>query len=119
MAEKKKAEGGKPLTLDDLKKVGLGHLRLDPTSFYDMLLSDLLLAAQGFMELEEQRERQAWERARWTAAMYIQPHAKKGVRVKPTDIAKFPWDPKPKKQVNQMLHNVLKKSADESKTSKS
>lgn len=116
MAEKKKAEGGKRLTLDDLKKVGLGHLRLDPTSFYDMLLSDLLLAAEGFMELEEQRERQAWERARWTAAMAMQPHAKKGARIKPTDLCKFPWDAKPNKQVNQVLHNMLKKKADESKT---
>lgn len=118
MAGKKKAEG-KPLTLDDMKKVGLGQLRLSPSAFYSMLLSDFLLAADGFYELEETRERQSWERARWSAAMAMQVHAKKGARIKPTDLCKFPWDPKPKKKVNQMLHNILKQSADESKTRKS
>jgi hypothetical protein len=102
-----------------MKRVGLGQMRLGPAAFYALQLSDFLLAAEGFFELEEMRERQSWERARWSAAMAIQPHAKKGARIKPSDLCKFPWDPKPKKQVNQMLHNMLKKNADESKARES
>lgn len=117
-AGKKKAEG-KPLTLEEIKKVGLGQMRLGPTAFYSMLLSDFVLAAEGFHEMHEMQERQHWERARWSAAMAMQPHAKKGARIKPQDLCKFPWDAKPNKQVNQVLHNMLKKKADESKARKS
>ena len=102
-----------------MKRVGLGQMRLGPAAFYAMLLSDFLLAAEGFYELEEQRERRHWERARWTSAIAIQPHAKKGARIKPTDLCKFPWEAKPSKQVNQVLHNMLKRKADESKARKS
>ena len=94
-------------------------MRLGPTAFYSMLLSDFVLAAEGFHEMHEMQERQHWERARWSAAMAMQPHAKKDARIKPQDLCKFPWDAKPNKQVNQVLHNMLKKKADESKARKS
>ena len=102
-----------------MKRVGLGQMRLGPTAFYAMTLHDFLLAVEGFYEMQELHERHHWERARWSAAMAMQPRTKPGVRVKPSDLCKFPWDPKPKKQVNQMLHNTLKKNADESKARKS
>lgn len=43
----------------------------------------------GFYELENQRNRQAWERTRWLAAILLQPHARKGKTIRPTDLLKF------------------------------
>ena len=101
-ARKKKAKG-KALTLDDCIKVGLGQLRLSPSSFYDMLFSDFLLAAQGFYDLEEQRQRSNWERHRWTATILLSPHSKKGQKIKPHDLCIFPWEKKPKSKGNNAL----------------
>jgi len=93
-------------------RVGLGQLRLSPSCFYDMTLHEFLLAVDGFMMLEENRERQHWERTRWLAAVTLQPHAKKGTRLKPTDIAKFPWDKKAKgKSDNKLLASTIKRLA--------
>lgn len=87
-------------------------MRLSPSCFYDMLLSEFLLAADGFYELEQTREQQQWERTRWLAAVVLQPHAKKGTRIKPTDIAKFPWDKKAKSKGDaQLLAATLKQWA--------
>lgn len=87
-------------------------MRLSPTSFYDMTLPEFLLAAQGFHDLEENRERNHWERTRWLATLMLQPHAKKGTRMKPTDIAKFPWDKQPSKESrNKLLEHTLKNMA--------
>lgn len=84
-------------------------MRLDPTAFYDMLLEDFLLAAQGFFELEEIRQQAHWERHRWSACLALSPHAKKGQRIKPQDLSIFPWEKKAnKKGDNLLLKNALK-----------
>ena len=84
-------------------------MRLSPAAFYSMEFQDFLLAAEGFMDLEENRERQQWERQRWLAAIMLQPHAKKNTTIKPTDICKFPWDKKPKKTgSSKLLAHTLK-----------
>lgn len=44
----------------------------------------------GFYKLETQRERSNWERARWMAAVIINPHTKKNI--KPIDLGKFSWE---------------------------
>lgn len=88
--------------------MGLGQLRLDPTSFYSMTLEEFLLAAQGFHQLEEVRQQAHWERTRWLATLTLSPHTKKGHNIKPTDLAIFPWEKKPKKKGNnQLLKNAL------------
>jgi hypothetical protein len=89
-------------------KVGLGQMCLSPSAFYSMELSDFLIAAQGFHDLEQHRQRAEWERTRWLASVVLQPHAKKGTRIKPEDIAKFPWEKKEKKTANKMLAHTLK-----------
>jgi hypothetical protein len=33
-----------------------------------------------------------WERTRWLGATLLQPHAKKGKQIKPTDLMKFSWE---------------------------
>jgi len=47
---------------------------------------------QGFGEQQEQRERAEWERVRWLGSIVMQPHLKKGRKLKPTDLATFPWE---------------------------
>lgn len=84
-------------------------MRLSPAAFYSMEFKDFLLAADAFFELEETRERQQWERQRWLATVLLQPHAKKGATLKPTDITKFPWDKKQKKNSgSKLLQHTLK-----------
>ena len=93
--------------------MGLGQLRLDPTSFYSMTLPEFLLAAEGFHQLEEVRQQAHWERTRWLATLTLSPHTKKGHSIKPTDLAIFPWEKqKKKKGRNQLLKNALKKMTD-------
>jgi len=70
----------------------MGVLRLSPLQLYDMTFSEFGNAMTGFYELEENRQRQHWERTRWAAMITIQPHVKKGSVKKPTDIATFPWE---------------------------
>lgn len=107
---KKKAKG-KAVTLDDCIRVGLGQLRLDPTSFYDMTFADFQLAAEGFYNLEERRQQTEWERTRWLGALLLSPHSKPGKSIKPHDIATFPWEKKSKsKGNNQLLKNALKRA---------
>lgn len=36
-----------------------------------------------------------WERARWMAAISLQPHMSKGKTLKPQDLITFPWEVKP------------------------
>ena len=44
------------------------------------------------MEIEQQRQEIEWERVRWQTAALLSPHAKKGQRIKPADLVKFPWE---------------------------
>jgi hypothetical protein len=80
------------LSWDELEAKGLGALRLTPSALYDMTFDELGNAIAGFYELEEQRQRQEWERTRWLAMLTITPHVKKGSIKNATDIARFPWE---------------------------
>lgn len=63
-----------------------------------MTLEEILSALTGFQELEAARDRASWERTRWAAAVAMQPHAKKGQRIAPTDLIVFPWEKSDKKE---------------------
>lgn len=93
-------------------QIGLGQLRFSPSVFYDMTFEEFLWAAQGMNRQEEMRQRQEWERARWSATLALQPHSKKGHRIKPTDLCIFPWEQKSKKSNNKLLQHALKSLAD-------
>ena len=54
-------------------QIGLGQLRFSPSVFYDLTFEEFLCAAQGMNRQEEMRERQEWERARWTATLLLSP----------------------------------------------
>lgn len=47
----------------------------------------------------ERENREAWERARTIAAILIQPHVKKGTKVRPQQLISLPWDkPHPRQE---------------------
>ena len=46
----------------------------------------------GFWEFFDQKEKMDWERTRWLGMMILQPHMKKGKRIKPKDLIRFPWE---------------------------
>ena len=99
------------LTLDRIIEIGLGHMRFDPISFFEMTIDDFECAVRGFHELNEIREQQNWERTRWLATIILQPHTKKNQRLRPTDIAQFPWEqPKQKSAINgeSLLQQMMK-----------
>lgn len=52
---------------------------------------------KAYYKKEQQRSQEAWDQTRWLATFVLQPHMKKGKRLKPTDLAKFPWDQKQNK----------------------
>lgn len=97
-----------PLTIDRVIEIGLGHLRFDPISFFDMTIHEFELAVRGFHELNEIREQQNWERTRWLATIMLQPHSKKSLR--PNQIATFPWEQKTKRNIDgeSLLRQMMK-----------
>ena len=52
----------------------------------------------GASEAEDFRNREAWERERWLAATYLQPHLKKDSKLRLTDLIVFPWEQEPKQE---------------------
>ena len=73
-------------------QVGLGQLLLTPSAFYDMTLEEFNAAVIGYAKNMDALEMQAWERTRFLATVVLQPHAKKGKRIRAQDICKFPWE---------------------------
>lgn len=73
-------------------EMGMGELRLSPSSFYDMTLTEFFAAVRGYRECQSRVGREDWERIRWLATVGMQPHLKKNRRLKPTDLIRFPWE---------------------------
>lgn len=65
---------------------------LMPSEFWDLLPRQFFLMQKAYHKKVEQKTIESWEQTRWLAAVMMQPHMKKGARIKPTDIAKFPWE---------------------------
>lgn len=59
-----------------------------------MTLRSIQNAIDGHLEAAERAEQSAWERTRWLAAALLSPYAQKGKTIKPTDLARFPWEEK-------------------------
>tara|TARA_R110000851_G_scaffold302502_1_gene459296 strand:- start:22 stop:291 length:270 start_codon:yes stop_codon:yes gene_type:complete len=70
--------------------MGLGQLRLNPFSLYNMTFKEFGNAMAGHYKEIEQREQAEWERTRWLASITVNPHVKK--RITPKDLATFPWE---------------------------
>ena len=62
------------------------------SDYWDSDLATVINVIQGRREAEEGRERGEWERARWLAGVFLQPHMSKGRALKAQDLAVFPWE---------------------------
>jgi len=63
---------------------------MTPETLYNMTPRNYLNAQIGAGKLYKAKEQQEWERARWMAAVIINPHTKRNVN--PQDITRFPWE---------------------------
>ena len=62
--------------------------------FYDMLPREFWNKLDGFHELENLRQRNDWERTRWSTCLLLNIQLPKGKSLKPTDLVQFEWDKK-------------------------
>jgi hypothetical protein len=62
------------------------------SDYWDSDLATVFNVIQGRRDAEEGRERGEWERARWLAGVFLQPHMSKGRTLKAQDLAVFPWE---------------------------
>lgn len=84
----------------------MGILRLSPFAFWSMTFAEISLALDANRENEEMRERLEWERTRWLGSMIMQPHLKKGRKLRPKDLMQFPWE-KPKQNALNLTQEEL------------
>lgn len=99
------------MTFEKLMETGLGLCGFDPVSFYAMTVPELMAAARGKMELVEIQCRNNWECARFLATAVLQPHARKGKRIKPMDVATFPWEEKREIDHKELVEQIKKYNA--------
>lgn len=76
----------------------MGLLGLTPDSLYDFTFREFGNAVRGRYKYQELNDRSSWERTRWQTALLLNVHTKKGVQIKPKDLAVFPWEEKTKRK---------------------
>ena len=86
--------------------MGIGALRLSPSAFWSMTFGELSLALEANRETAEMEERFAWERTRWLATIYMQPHLRKGRKLRPKDLMQFPWE-RPQQNASNLTKEEL------------
>ena len=57
------------------------------------------------LAVEQAKQQSAWERSRFIAHILLQPHAKKGSRIKPEDIVQFTWEKEREKAESNVKHS--------------
>ena len=60
--------------------------------FYDMLPREFWNKLDGFYELENLRQRNDWERTRWSTCLLLNIQLPKNKSIKPTDLIRFEWE---------------------------
>ena len=73
-----------------MEQIAFSELNMTPETLYNMTPRNFLNAQIGAGKLFELKEQGEWERARWMAAVIINPHTKR--KIAPNDITKFPWE---------------------------
>jgi len=74
--------------------VGLfcGEMGRSILEYNELTLKEYHLIVSAYRKKETEQYQQAWERTRWIGYISLLPHQKKGRRMKPADILKFPWE---------------------------
>lgn len=72
--------------------IAVGHCNMSIGDFYAASLGEVLCVVRAFYDLQEQKEQNAWERARFVAYVSAKPHDSKKRIKKPSDLLPFPWE---------------------------
>ena len=83
----------------------MGILRYSPSEFWGCTLGEILTALEYYNNIDQAKQRAAWERSRFIAHVLLQPHAKKGSRIKPEDIVQFTWEKAREKAQSDVKHS--------------
>ena len=62
--------------------------------FYNMLPIEFWNKVDGFYEFQMLKERNNWERTRWSTCLLLNIHLPKNKSIKPTDLIQFDWEKK-------------------------
>tara|TARA_R100000773_G_scaffold42810_1_gene40448 strand:+ start:1313 stop:1633 length:321 start_codon:yes stop_codon:yes gene_type:complete len=94
-----------------LEKIAFGRMNMSVNEFYDMLPRHFFNKMEGFYEMENLRQRNDWERTRWSTCILLNVHVAKGKRYKPKDLIEFEWDKKVNKD-SKTDYEILKSKAE-------
>ena len=70
----------------------MGVLRYSPPHFWACTLGELITAVEYYHKVDNAKQQAAWERSRFVAQVLLQPHIKKGTKLKAEDICQFSWE---------------------------
>ena len=68
-----------------------------PKDFWNLTFHEFLCTQRGINDRLELEQRYEWERVRWLACAFLQPHTKKGQNLTPQKLVKFDWEKKKRK----------------------
>lgn len=77
-------------TIGELLGVAMGAMGMSLSDFCALSPSDFRTANKSFLELEEARSRDCWEKTRMLATIAVQPYSRK--RLDPRSLLPLPWD---------------------------
>lgn len=72
--------------------LAVGKMGMSLADVYRLDMEELGDILKAWAEREETLYRDRWERTRFLAHCLLSPYQKKGKKLKPADIARFPWD---------------------------
>lgn len=81
---------GEPADVDWLLGIAMGCMGMSMDDFCRCTPSEFYAAYEAWGDVEERRERGAWERMRMQCLCSLQPYSKKRLGV--WDLMKFPWE---------------------------
>ena len=70
----------------------MGILRYAPSAFWACTLGEITTAVEYHQKIDNAQQQASWERARFVALVLLQPHTKKGQKLKQEDICQFEWE---------------------------
>tara|TARA_E500000305_G_scaffold108358_1_gene110579 strand:- start:2462 stop:2758 length:297 start_codon:yes stop_codon:yes gene_type:complete len=75
-------------------EIGIGYLGLTEEQFWDFTPRLLQIKMEGFARLQEQIQREEWERMRFQTVALINKDRKRKDQVKMSQLITFPWEKK-------------------------
>jgi hypothetical protein len=67
-------------------------MQMSRAEYQDETIGQLLTRIAGFYEVEEMRNREAWERCRWSTAVLLNIQLAKKDRIQAHKLLPLPWD---------------------------